>query len=621
MQEGPKPHQYSSREQQSWRTIVDAFKSTASHEHKRGVYLHGVEGTQEFRTYAQLLEGALRVGAALEKKGIKQGDELLLCMPTGYDFITSFFGATFIGAVPIPLAPPRRDSRQSLGVISLIERLAERLGVALLLFNDALPVEQRPVAGPGTVFAKTLSLARILDDVPLGATAWPRHSLPESAYIQLSSGATGPTKGIRLSHANILSSVQAVGQAVQVTPDDIGLCWLPLDNIMGMVGFLCFSIYWGLDLVLMDPVRFLDRPVDWLWAIHQHGATVTAAPDFAYYHCLRRVNTHSLEGLDLSSLRVAMSGAEPVRARHIKMFLRRFESCGLQPQCFMPVYGLSEGTLALTFCAPNEPLQLDCINRRVLEHHNRIERFEDNDRLSAYERMHLVSVGKPLSGITVSILDEDNQPMPPDSLGRIATRGPHVMQGYVPDSWPSSFRDGWLVTDDLGYLNEAGYLFVIEREPDTLDSIWGRRIFPSEVELFINAVDGVRAGTALVFLVQEDDQERVVVAYETQTGAALDEIQDEVRRLLKKHLDLDVDTIVELSTSSVPKSRDGKTRRFMARALFEQGLLDRKDRTTELDGVMRLVNRARSDVVRLAHVVKNRAERMLARTKKPTKKK
>lgn len=598
-----------------WSTLPEALRGAAKLAPERGVHVYGGQGSKEFQSWAQILEASSRVAAALHARGIVADHEVLLCMSTGMEFIYGFFGLLLLGAVPVPFALPRQDARDALGVVAYLERLGHGLGVRDLLCDASLPVDQRPGAGAVALFDRVMALDQILQGVPIGESVWPSADPSELAYIQMTSGTTGAPKGVRLTHQNVITSVRSVGYALELSQDDVGISWLPLDNIIGLVGFVCLSMYWGLDVVLMSPEFFLSHPHMWLRLIQRHRATLTAAPDFGYYHCLRRVNEKDLRDLDLSSLRVAMTGGEPVRARHMKMFADRFAPHQFSADCFMPVYGVSEGTLGVTFAPLHEPLRIERFNRRIFEKKGEVVLLREQDTFTSYERMHLVSVGKPLPMVDVAILDEDSALVGHSTMGHIATRGPHVSLGYISSVSPLA-PSTWTLTGDLGFVSEDGYLFVVERTEDLIVTSFGRRIFPNEAELFINSVDGVSAGSALIFLDSSDSIDQLVVAYETLAGAAREEIEAQVRRLLKKHLDLSVDRVLELSNHSVPKTRDGKTRRATARALFAKGQLDRKTRASELVGVLRLVNRARADILRLGHNTRRRLGRLVEKFKR-----
>lgn len=587
---------------------------------RRGIYTIDRRGAREHLSYANLIEEAARVSAALARAGVSRGARVVLMMSTGPDFLKTYLGAILSGAAPIPLAPPREDHPNPVASLRILSKFAKRVGASAIIYDDNLPLEHRPSSGPTSTYEFASSSSELLAEVPLDASHIQQGRPPELAYIQPTAGSTGPVSAVALTHENILSSVRAVGRAMDISEQDIGVSWLPLDNVMSLVGFVWFSLYWNVDVVLIDPRRFLERPHEWLWAIHQHRATITSAPDFAYYHCVRRARERDLDGLDLSSLRVAMSGGQQVRARHIKSFVQRFQKHGLDTDVFLPVYGLTEGTLAVTFSPLESRLSVDVIDRHALEYTGHAVPITPDD-VSAYRRMHLVSVGKPLEGIEVQILGSEGKER---ILGEVAFRGPNVASGYIDtkDAEQETRRftcddEGWLSSGDFGYLAD-GQLFVIDRVEDCilLETPDGpRRLFPSEAELQIDAVDGVRAGASVLLALQEDasSPQQLVVAYEVQVGADEEAIESQVAHVLQERLNIKPDRILSLSPFSTPKTRDGKVRRSLARRFLQEQRLDREERDHDLEGVVRLLNRARSDVLRLSQGVRRRLARLLAR--------
>ncbi len=612
-----------------WRSVADALRGMAQYASGAGIYVVDARGVQEFRTYAQILENALRVAAALRVEGVGRHDRVMCLQSTGFDFLSVFFGATAIGAVPVPYPPPRREGRaQSMGEPRFM-RIARRLDVRAVLADSDVDTAGMAAAGPTGPFAFFGDVATLLDGMPVGAVVEAHRSLPETAYIQLTSGATGPMRGVELTHANILSNVHAIGRALDVRADDVGVSWIPPYNSMGLVGVICFGLYWGLDMVMVHPERFLKRPEEWLAAISRHRGTLSTAPNFAYHYAVRRCQESNLQGLDLSSWRVAMSGAEPVRAQHIDSFVRRFSNYGLRRDVFMPVYGLAEATLGVTFGRRNTPLKLDGINRRVLERQGLAEPLPAEGARTPAERLHLVSVGEPLEHIDVRIVDDAGDELGERECGEVCVRGPNVMKGYTADDLSQSPPQGecthvdgqWLFTGDLGYVAD-GELYIVGRGCDAIETARGRRLFPEEVELFVNAVDGVRAGSAVVFAVpaapgdEEADAEAtnlLVIAYELQAGTEPDEIERATRALLHKHLSIDPHALVALSPGSVPKTHSGKVRRFLARKLYLEERLERRERAGDLDGVRWILQRAQTEVTRLRNELFERVGKWLAR--------
>ena len=587
-----------------WATVSEMLDALAGEE-KRGVYIIDLEGGREWRTWGSLRHEALRFASGLVARGVSPGDRVVVMLPTGIPFLAAFLGTIWIGAIPVPLTPPRIDHPNPFAGVRSLDRFLERIEARGILFANDLSADQRPSTVTKDLLALTASQA--IEGIGSRDAPPPRRGHEEIAYIQPSSGTTGRVRAIVLGHHGVMHALCAMNRALAITDEDSVASWLPLDNIMGLLGAFLLSMYARIDAVLMDPERFALRPDHWLWAIHQHRATLTLAPNFAYHYCLRRSRQRDLEGLDLSSLRIALTGGEPVRARHIKAFIQRFSPHGLSHDVFVPVYGLSEATLALT-CAPlDERLRLDLIHRPTLERHGIARPLapEESEKLPRAERMHIVSVGEPMEHVDVRIVDGRGRLIKEDRhMGRIAFMGPSVMLGYLEETDAHTshstrrdivrcLKDGWWMTGDLGYLVD-NRLYVVDRAILSHDESEDVFLFPSEVELVVDAVDGVRAGASAGFY--GDDSEDLVVVFEAQAGAPIAEVIAEIRDQLETRIGARPARIVALKPGSVPRTRDGKVRRGAAREALERGELG--DSTRRIDSVVVLLNRARSDVLR-----------------------
>lgn len=576
-----------------YRTLIDMLRGAATRAPKRGVYVLDDRGNQSFRTYAQILEASLRVGAALQKRGIGRDERVLLVMPTSFEFLSAFFGVVSIGAVPVPSPPP---PHATVGVSSdraeAVLRMADRLQTPAALFCTAEDQGARP---PQLGELKhVIDVGSLVESVPVDAE--PTRTAPgEIAYIQATSGATGRRRAVELTHHNILSNVEGIGRKLQVTPKDVAVSWLPLHSSLGLVGVALTAVYWQLDVVLMHPDRFLRRPDEWLHCFARHGATLTAAPSFGYDYCVRRCRESHLRDLDLSNLRVALNGGEPASVDTMEAFTRRFAKFGFRPEAFTPVYGLTEATLAVSSSPPNERVKFDTISRRVLESDGVAEPRSIDVRLD--RRLRFASVGTPLQHTDLMVIDHRGMEVEDRVLGEIAVRGPHVMHGYF--DRPKKRSDGgtrvsgeWLMTGDLGYV-AAGELYVVARNVATVDRDT-QRLFNEPIEDVVQRVDGVRAGSPVLFTTGGN----LVLAVETQAGSDEDEITAMIRSVLMRNFRLEPDVILCVSPQSIPRSATGKTRRHLVQQFYEAGLLDRRQRTAEFDGVRRVLQRTRHQAIK-----------------------
>ncbi|MEZ4461933.1 MAG: AMP-binding protein [bacterium] len=596
-------------ERAEWRTLIDMLRSVAWTKPEKGLFLSDARGGQEFRTYAQITETALRVGAALQLQGVQRHDRVLLAMNSGFEFLEAFFGAIAIGATPVPIAPPVENANSRTNQAEFFVRFSGRMNASAAVFDSGAAESVRPPKyGPLKLVS---DVPKLLESTPMGAGPDIRGGLPEIAWIQTTSGASATRGAVRVSHNNVLSSLEAVGLALEVTDADFGVSWLPMYNAMGLVGGLLFNLYWGLDMALLSPERFMARPEEWLLAISRHKATLSVAPSYSYYYAARRTQNSHINALDLSAWRAAMTGGDPVHRLHIETFVKRFEPCGARSEMFMPVYGMAEATLGITFGKLNQPTRYDIISRPVIEQKGIAEPVSPSIKLN--ERAEVCCVGTPLANVEVRIVDSSGNEAPDRKVGEILVRGPNVMLGY--DDNPVSRLgthqtrlDGeWLRTADLGYIAN-GELFVLGRSAGVLVTADGRKITPDELELVSATVDGVHASAVVAF----DTPQGIVVAFEAQEGADTEELLASLDRRTRQYCGI-VPTFVRVSTRSIPKSASGKVRRHIARELFLNGKLDRRDREKDFLGFSRIITRSRHEALKLGKNVTERLGSLLKR--------
>ncbi len=310
------------------------------------MFLREAEGEERTLTYGGLWREAAAVAGGLRAEGVVRGEAVALMLPTGNDFLRTFQGILIAGAIPVPIYPPAR-----------LDQLDEYAGRQSAILADAgvrvlvtLP-KAKPIAA--VLRAKVKSLRRVLtaDELEGRGEPWTEASGlgSDPAFIQYTSGSTGEPKGVLLSHDNLLANIRAIAFGLQSQPTDVGVSWLPLYHDMGLIGSWLFCLHQGLPLALQSPLSFLARPERWLWAIHERRATLSAAPNFAYELCVRKIADAALEGLDLSSWRCALNGAEPVNPDTVERFVARFAPYGFRREAMMPVYGLAESSVASAF--------------------------------------------------------------------------------------------------------------------------------------------------------------------------------------------------------------------------------------------------------------------------------
>jgi 1-acyl-sn-glycerol-3-phosphate acyltransferase len=557
-------------------TLLDALQwHLDRHQDRTHILLEGTEGEQQPISYRGLADGATRVAARLQRAGLQPGGTVALMLPTGSGYFYSFFGALMAGGIPVPIYPPTRPQqieehlRRHAGIL-------ENAGAAFLItvpearaIGRLLRVQVRSLRG-------ILTLDGLEEEVPSQTPALPRAD--DIAFLQYTSGSTGDPKGVILTHADLLANIRAMGEVVQVAPEDVFVSWLPLYHDMGLIGAWLGSLYYGLPLISISPLAFLARPIRWLQAIHRHRGTLSAAPNFGYELCLTRIADAQLEGLDLSHWRWALNGAEPVSPETLRRFAVRFAPYGLRPEALAPVYGLAEAAVGLAFPPPNRGPRIDCIDR---------ERFARSGHALAVscddpQAMEVVACGRPLPGYRVRIVDEAGRERPERHEGLLEFQGPSATQGYYrnPKATQALIRDGWLSTGDRAYL-AAGDVHLTGRVKDVIIR-GGRNIYPYEVEQALGEVDGVRKGCVVAFAATDPvlGSERLVILAESKERdpARRTALAHQLRRRATDVLGLPPDELMLVPPRAVLKTSSGKLRRAATRDRYLAGRLSEQPR-------------------------------------------
>jgi 1-acyl-sn-glycerol-3-phosphate acyltransferase len=552
------------------RTIIEALDwHLQLHPERPHIILTQESDTPQEITYRALHEGASRVAAGLLERNLPPRATVAIMLPTGADYFYSFIGILLAGGIPVPIYPPARPSqiedhmRRHAGILSnaqarVLITMPEAKTLALLLRSQVATLSD--VVTPADLATNAIPHIR------------PAAKADDIAFLQYTSGSTGSPKGVILTHANVLANLRAMGQALQVNSSDVFVSWLPLYHDMGLIGAWLGSLYYAFRMVAMSPLTFLARPQSWLWAIHRHRGTLSAAPNFAYQLCARRVDDRELEGLDLSSWRLAFNGAEPVSPETLEEFGARFAQHGLRRDALTPVYGLAECTVGLAFPPLGRGPKIDRIDRAIFANTSRAEPVQDD---GPRDVLRFVACGHPIPGHQLRVVDTAGRETGERREGRLQFNGPSATQGYYrnPEETQRLFDGAWLDSGDYAYIAE-GDVYLTGRAKDLIIRA-GRNIYPYELEETIGNIPGIRKGcVAVVGSVDTGTNvEQIVVLAETR------EKDVEVREKLKRQINdaafnligMTPDDIVLVPPRTVLKTSSGKIRRAACRDLYERG--------------------------------------------------
>jgi len=534
----------------------------------RGFRFLTSKGEERFYAYEQLEAEAHRRAAHLAALGLAKGDRLAIVVAEGDEFVLSFLGACVAGLVPVPIYP-RATFKGIEGYADTVAHIARASGARVLLTMEAT----RPYVEPA--LAKDCGLAQIVltEQVFTGETPAftpPAITPDDLCFLQFTSGSTSQPKGVVVTHANLVANASAFlgPHGLDRRDDDLGVSWLPLFHDMGLIGFVLGTLIHDIPVVLLPTSTFARGPRIWLETIHKYRGTITYAPNFAYALAVKRLKDRDLKDLDLSCLRIAGCGAEPIHAQTMRDFAGRLAPAGFDARALLPSYGMAESTLAITFHPRGTPIVTDTVDPEAMKRGEALPVAPGTPGA-----LELVACGVPFPGHDLRIVDaETGEPLGERRVGQIVTTGPSVTGGYFgnADATALGWKDGWLQTGDLGYLAD-GALFICGRLKDLI-IIHGANYHPQDLEWAVQDLEGVRRGNVVAFSVVRDGTEQLVVAAEA-NSADVERLKKAIPERIYEASGLATSYVAIVGVGALPKTSSGKAQRLKTKRLYENGLL------------------------------------------------
>ena len=551
-------------------TFVELLRYRAVNQGEHTAFHFLEEGERPATTvsYAELDCRARAIAARLQADGIA-GSRALLLYPAGLDFVAAFLGCLLADVTAVPLAPPG-PARLS-HALSRIAAVIDDAEPSVLLSNAKI-VEAWEALGQDAPRGLRGLATEVLGSDQADLWQEPEVGPDSVAMLQYTSGSCGSPKGVVITHRNLLDQTGIIRELFGFSEEDRGCSWLPVYHDMGLIGMILQPIDTCSPVTLMSPVPFLQRPMRWLKAISDFRATYTTAPNFAYQMCVRKAKPDDLQDLDLTCLRQALVGAEPVRESTLRRFCEVFAPAGFRWEAFRPCYGMAETTLAVSGSA---------IGPSILA-----------TDAAALERGHvmpdgrgpgLVSSGRISSAYEVAIVDSQTlSRCPPDRVGEIWVKGGSVAAGYWRRAELDTFAahlvpaasGPFLRTGDLGFVCD-GELFVTGRLKD-LVILGGRNLYPQDLEATATSAHAaVRPGCAVAFAVDGDTSERMVIVAEIEDPRrrACDPTQviRAIRRAISEAHDANAWDVFLVTPGQIPKTSSGKVQRHACKAVYCAG--------------------------------------------------
>ena len=535
-----------------------------------GITFHTLRDDRAHYSYRALVDRSLQMAGALIQRGVEPGDRVAIVLPTSPEFIASFFGVMLARGIAAPLYPPMTAQ----GMAAWQDRTRALLGrlKPRLIITDARLRE---------TFADTGTPALTYHDIVDGADTVGPNELPavapeDIAFIQFSSGTTVDPKPVALSHRNLIANITAIGNRYRDREEPVrhNLCWAPLYHDLGLIGNVLVPVVWNARNELFPPQDFVARPWLWLQRLGSTGATLTAAPNFAFYLCLKRIQDRHMEGVDLSHVRIMLNCAEPIHPDTVREFEERFAKYGLRPGTVIPAYGLAEVSLAASIAHIGDGLGTVRFDREALAHGRALPVGEDHPPA---DTLAIASAGTPIMGTTIRVADREDpgRLLPASTVGEILVRSPSVLEGYFQtDGTVTPHPDAWLHTGDLGFIHD-GRVFVSGRKKDLI-IYSGRNLYPQHLEESISRVEGVRDGLCVAVAHQAGDHEELWLFAEGRDKLLEDpiparELAAAVTAAVLGDHGLKADVVYLLDKHSIPRTTSGKVRRSRTLDLFRAG--------------------------------------------------
>jgi acyl-CoA synthetase (AMP-forming)/AMP-acid ligase II len=521
-------------------------------------------------TYRELIERSNDYAAAYARAGVKPGDVVILILQHGKDLVYSFWGAVLYGAIPsmMPFLTEKLSPERYRADLTTIFTHSRPTGIVTYPEFEA---DVRTMVAESKHTIRDVFVAdRIArqDKVNFDSLPGMKRNEADTVLLQHSSGSTGLQKGVALSHRAIFNHLDAYGDSIRLTKEDVIVSWLPLYHDMGLIACFLMPILRGVPVIQMSPFDWVRAPYRMLQTISQYHGTLTWVPNFAYNFCAQKIRDRDMEGVDLSSWRASINTSEPVKYKSHLMFHERFKSRGLRLETLQTSYGMAENVFAAT--------QNDLSKLPYVEEIDRESFTTDKVARPAFDgrpAIQMMSCGKPIPNTTIRIVDDKGRDLPERHVGEIVLKSNCMLNEYYnrPDITKKAFLPGgWYMSGDYGYMLN-GEIFVAGRKKDLI-IVGGKNVYPQDLEVLACEVPGVHPGRTVAFGLFDESQgtEEVVIIAEVGTNdeAEHDRVANEIRQHVTKNSAIALRHVRVVGPKWVLKTSSGKVARTANKEKF-----------------------------------------------------
>ncbi len=516
------------------------------------------------QTYKELLDEAKWIASGLFNLGLKQGDKIIIATRYKRQTVEMLWGSFLLGLVPTVLQPPAKFDDDNPPLMKLVK--------VFELLNDPYIIMDSDVKEPCALIEGKIKHKE--DLVSYGAFPEPELKPDDLAFIQFSSGSTGDPKGVMLSHNNLMVNLDAMRFGFDSNhPDDIFGTWMPFYHDMGLIGYHFNPIYSCKIQCQVETLDFIMNPGLWLNMMSRQKVTITGTTNFGLALVLKYLKRGKQTfDWDFTSMKALLNGAEPISVKIMRDFTDALVPYALRPEALMPVYGMSEATLAISFASlPNRSVAT-AFNAYVLDRENKAQPVDPADPSARL----LSEVGMALNDMDIRITDIHDRTVKEGVSGHIQIKGPSITKGYYknPVATAEVFCGDWLRTGDIGFFFE-GRLYISGRYKDIIFKN-GIHYFANDLEDLASTIDEIKYGkVCLGGTTDRKTGKETVIAFIA--GLQVEKAPDtfrELRVLLRRKLGVPVDLLVLIKSNEIPKTSSGKLQRYKLMQRYLNGDFD-----------------------------------------------
>jgi len=543
-------------------TLPEHLRHAASEYPRLGINYIRENGSVDFQSYPELLKEATGLACGLISGGMEPGSKAIIATNDNRQTITLLWACFISGIIPTILQPPVTFTDFNPSATKLLN-VFRQLGNPVVFTSIVTHSSDEQLSAKIVVYS-AIPFEKGEPEI--------KSSFEDLAFIQFSSGSTGEPKGIMLTHRNLAMNIEAIIAGLDLQPHDHGGNWMPLYHDMGLIGYHLTPIYCPCQQYHIDTVDFIKNPGLWLDMMSQQKITVTGCPNFGQALVLRYLKRKSEgQNWDFSPVKAMLNGAEPISVKIIEEFIRAMKKYGFADEAMMPVYGMAEATLAISFSPLMKPTTITAFDAEMLDNHNialKIPMGHNSRQCRA-----VISVGAALKYVDIRIVDEQENELGENSVGHIQVKGGSVTKGYFenPEASANAFDGEWLRTGDMGFIFEKN-LYISGRYKDII-FMNGKNYFAHDLENLAGRLEEVNYGKISFGGItdQKTGKEKVLVFLAGIPETKAPDMLHQIRVLLRKNLGIQLDELILIRSNEIPKTSSGKIQRFRLIQRYQQG--------------------------------------------------